>query len=531
MPIPGNPAPAYCTAPTVEANSYYALGIQSRLHNKPTRLFGPKSTPKAVVTELNPPPTAPNDSAMAPPPFNAADILSRYPSPVADPPATDSLNPPGEDARRTLLADYNEEVTLTPDSTVEEPVGPADDAQPLDPLPMYGDQAGLDDPYRDFGLPPILPTGLIAPSIASTYDKYRYEKALKLKTVLDTMHRPQMPPGFTLNVEHNLRVATININGINPIKLAYIIQLLVLHDIDVLTIQDTRLSTNQGDYYAEWFKDLMGPGSWAKAFSTTAPKRHAYGPKPKRDCSGGQLILVGPRWGSKVLRTFKDDSELAILTGVQLQLEQPTLIISMYWPFHSAAVNRILSEDPDAMSSTALAMRLYYYLRRKRLPFSIPTYIHRHIHTWYTKLMDSSPDGAMIVLGDFNQTMTAEKGGSSHYDPIRIWMEYYGLDNFLWNACKEYPKQYKYSPTLHRQTTNMRDATPKRITRNPIHLLHRPSPALTQVAAWSSIHPMEEGYTDHQLVIGEFIAVPKVPLQALPKNYKAIPPHTPPGRS
>ena len=63
--------------------------------------------------------------------------------------------------------------------------------------------------------------------------------------------------------------------------------------------------------------------------------------------------------------------------------------------------------------------------------------------------MDSSPDGAMIVMGDFNQAMSAEKGGNSHYDPIRIWMEYYGLDNFLWNACKEYPQQYKYSPALH----------------------------------------------------------------------------------
>ena len=95
-------------------------------------------------------------------------------------------------------------------------------------------------------------------------------------------------------------------------------------------------------------------------------------------------------------------------------------------------------------------------------------------------------------------------------------MEYYGLDNFLWNACKEYPKQYKYSPALHRQTADIHDVTPKRIGRNPIHLLCRPSPALSQVAAWSSIHPMEEGFTDHQLVIGDFVAVPKVPLQALP---------------
>ena len=181
------------------------------------------------------------------------------------------------------------------------------------------------------------------------------------------------------------------------------------------------------------------------------------------------------------------------------------------------------------MSSTALAMRLHYYLRRKRLPFSIPTFIHRHLHIWYTKLMDSSPDGAMIVLGDFNQTMAAEKGGHSHYDPIRIWMEYYGLENFLWNACKEYPQQYRYSPSLHRQTSAIRDVTPKRITRNPIHLLHRPSPALSQVTAWSSIHPMKEGYTDHQLVIGDFLATPKTPLQALSKHYKAIPPTPRPG--
>ena len=115
-----------------------------------------------------------------------------------------------------------------------------------------------------------------------------------------------------------------------------------------------------------------------------------------------------------MIRTFKDDSGLAILTGIQLQLAQPTLITSMYWPFQSAAIDWFLSEDPDKMSSTALAMRLYYYLRRKRLPFSIPIFIHRHIHTWYTKLMDSSPDGAVIVLGDLNQTMGAEKGGNSH---------------------------------------------------------------------------------------------------------------------
>ena len=103
-------------------------------------------------------------------------------------------------------------------------------------------------------------------------------------------------------------------------------------------------------------------------------------------------------------------------------------------------------------------------------------------------------------------------------------MEYYGLDNLFWNVCKEYPQQYKYSPALHRQTSVIRDTTPEHITRNPIHLLHRPSPALSQVAAWSSIHPMEEGYTDHQLVIGDFVAIPKIPLQVLPKITTPYPP-------
>ena len=108
-------------------------------------------------------------------------------------------------------------------------------------------------------------------------------------------------------------------------------------------------------------------------------------------------------------------------------------------------------------------------------------------------------------------------------------MEYYGLGNFLWSACKEYPQQYRYSPALRRQTSATRDVTPKRITRNPIHLLHHPSPALSQVLAWSSIHPMKEGYTDHQLILGDFLATQKSPLQALPKNYKAIPPTPRPG--
>ena len=107
--------------------------------------------------------------------------------------------------------------------------------------------------------------------------------------------------------------------------------------------------------------------------------------------------------------------------------------------------------------------------------------------------------------------------------------EYYELENYLWNACKEYPKQYKYSPALRRQTAGLHNTTPKRITLNPRHLLHRPSSALSQVVVWSSIHPMEKGYTDHQLIIGDFVAVPKVPLQALSKKYKAIPPTPRPG--
>ena len=101
-------------------------------------------------------------------------------------------------------------------------------------------------------------------------------------------------------------------------------------------------------------------------------------------------------------------------------------------------------------------------------------------------------------------------------------MKYYGLENFLWNACKEYPKQYKYIPALNRQTADLHYTTPQRITRNPIHLLHRPSPALSQVTVWCSIHPTEEGYADH--VIGDFVVTPKVPLQAFSKNNKAIAP-------
>ena len=243
IPIAGQPAPAYCPTPAASTNSYYALGIKARIHNKPTRLFGPKTTPKVEVARPTAPPPvdatiqSANPSKTA---FDANDILCDYPSPNQTPKDASVLVEKGK-TQRALILEYGSEPSK---SVANAPQDLVNEVQPLDPLPMYEETGIPDDPHRTYGMPPIKPTGLVELSIDPTYDKYRYEKALKLKTVLDTMYRPQMPPGFTLNIEHSLRVATININGIKPIKMAYIVQLLVLHDIDVLTVQDTRLSEN-----------------------------------------------------------------------------------------------------------------------------------------------------------------------------------------------------------------------------------------------------------------------------------------------
>jgi hypothetical protein len=512
--IPPNTKPSMLPTTDPKDNYYYRTGIENRLHDRPITLFERAPTEeKTPKTSCPPPLHTPGDEWFGKATTMATTIRKPDSSISPTPPTSDSQTTQADDSNAkgtpTHSKGHQQRTLQTTSHHTNEDI-PPNPTTPIDQHFTQNTTKGSNPKMIHSTLETEQNNTKPTTKPQALYEDWKKEKAINLKTVLDLMPKPTQPRGFNVEINHNLRTATININGLTPIKVAYMVQTLIHYNIDILTIQDTRLSQRQGDYYAAWLQYIMGPGSWTKAFHaiTPPPQPSTRGPYKRR--SGGQLILIGPKWGHSVTRHFQDESGLAIMVGVEILLERPTILISTYWPHYTTTeVQRATDSTAD---SRPLASRLTAFLRKAQTECDIPTYLNHQINVWHKKFLGDDPESTLIMMGDFNQGMVYAR--SRQYDPIAPWMLTYGLTNFLWDACKEHNQHYNYTPELlkkrttesnpkikpgqkltakTRQLMKTTEATTYQHNNSVIHMLYTQSDTLRQVAGWSSIHPMRYG--------------------------------------
>ena len=153
--------------------------------------------------------------------------------------------------------------------------------------------------------------------------------------------------------------------------------------------------------------------------------------------------------------------------------------MSGYWPHAMKGLNPF---------TNSLAARLLRYLNTVD-PAAIPQYIHTKLHTLTSKHILDYPSGSFTLAADFNHLMSHTNG---IYPPMTTWMPTYQLENHLWRYAAHHSQSYSpsYRDEHHRDI---------------VHILHRPTPFLTQQAGWVSLLPLTlPTVSDHLLYVADF---------------------------
>ena len=110
--------------------------------------------------------------------------------------------------------------------------------------------------------------------------------------------------GYTTSLNSNLRVGSLNTNGLTSHKLTELLWYMRLEQLDVFFLIDTRATQRSGKFLCRQARDFLGPGCVAQvsparpAMNGDATSRHAL--------VGGQILLVAPTWGSAFKSSRQD---------------------------------------------------------------------------------------------------------------------------------------------------------------------------------------------------------------------------------
>ena len=260
----------------------------------------------------------------------------------------------------------------------------AEDARPSQPTPIHS------------GVPPASPW--IRRAVPSTYG-----------TLWSSLHcgpNHVALAGFTTPLTPNLRVGALNTNGLSAPKLTELLWYMRLESLDVFFLLDTRVTQRAGKFLGRQARSFLGPGSVA----LVSPARPAHGNATlnRQSLVGGQLLLIGPRWGCALKSSHKDPTGLGVLTEAVLGCAGgDILLLGTYFPCPPTS-----GSDPQAPSNK-LWDKIQQWLHRNHITDSPVQYL-KDLITLKT-LRHSSRSSAnsapiSIVGGDFNSAWSDHSG-------------------------------------------------------------------------------------------------------------------------
>ena len=123
--------------------------------------------------------------------------------------------------------------------------------------------------------------------------------------------------GYTTPLTPNLRVGSLNTNGLTQPKLTELLWYMRLEQLDVFFLLDTRATQRAGKFLGRQARSFLGPGSVA----LVSPARPAQG------CGSPS------RWGSALKSSHKDPTGLGVLTEAVLGCAGgDILLLGTYFP-------------------------------------------------------------------------------------------------------------------------------------------------------------------------------------------------------
>jgi hypothetical protein len=137
-------------------------------------------------------------------------------------------------------------------------------------------------------------------------------------------------------VDPQLRIGTLNVNGLDDTKLELILQFVQGETIDVLFLIDTRIEKKAGKYMGKKIKRRLGAGT--RTHVTPCTKDYGSSQLNGFRRVGGIITIIGPRWGNSV-REFQDDKfgpdkqTVGVMTQVTMSTTNGDInAIGTYWP-------------------------------------------------------------------------------------------------------------------------------------------------------------------------------------------------------
>ena len=215
--------------------------------------------------------------------------------------------------------------------------------------------------------------------------------------------------GYTTTLSPNLRIASLNTNGLSTPKLTELLWYMKLEQLDVFFLLDTRATLRSGKFLGRQARAFLGPGSVAQV----SPARPALNERnhTRQALVGGQLLLIGPTWGCALKSSHKDPTGLGVLTEAVLGCAGgDILLLGTYFPCPPAQ-----GADPPA-TSNKLWDKLQQWLHKNHITDSPSQYLADLITLTtirHCSRRTATTTPIAIVGGDFNATW------SDHLGPLK----------------------------------------------------------------------------------------------------------------
>jgi exonuclease III len=212
-----------------------------------------------------------------------------------------------------------------------------------------------------------------------------------------TLPDPELVADYKLDA--NIRIATLNINGLSQQKLPAILTYIKMKKIDVLALQDTRLDDKDSQMIALLIRKHFNN---VNIQTRIAPVPTAI---TRAQRVGGQLIIICGKWASRTSKFTKDFTNMGLLTGTTLQANNhKLLILSSYWPI----------KPTEQCDNSQLWNKVQKYLREHDDHHNPIEFLKRTIQERMKTHIKDSRDNIVILLGDLNSTWGTTATGGCH---------------------------------------------------------------------------------------------------------------------
>ena len=295
--------------------------------------------------------------------------------------------------------------------------------------------------------------------------------------------------GITINMKHDLRVVTLNVNGLTSQKLSEILWWIQVTKTDVFICIDTRATERESKHYHQQCYRTLGATTVVRSAPVSELVEKIKPQQKQNALVGGQMVIVNKKWGPHVTSFWKDSTGYGILTATMVRSQtQSILILGTYWPHLASSKNhgelyplwskveRWMQQHKEQGSPLAYIQNL------------ISAKTNTHI---YNK--GKSTGNITILAGDLNSNFK-EKGasGGCHKGTVK-WAEETGWVNQSHNIASQMT-----TPLATHCSKNVPDSWIDHILiHETSHRCEQMGVATSEGAFWSTV-------SDHRPLIADF---------------------------